>query len=381
MSAKRALYAIVIIVTLVLSACAKAGSSTTAAGSSTPVSQGPGLQLARQATAQAEATPTKIGVTVPLTSPPPKGKSVVFLQCEEDQCAFQGQGVSAAAKALGWAVHTLHFQAANPATLVSALNEALQYNPVGVFFAGEPYDDFSSVVPKYQKAGSLIVENFTAGAGIPANATNVIGVDGDKFSISEGDVLANYIIADSNANARVLFVTVPAYPTFIPFQSAFTTTLSQRCPSCKVTVLSATLSELFNNKLVPAIVSAIRTSPATNYIASVDGAFLTGLPSALSAAGIHGELIVSASASRIDEQNVKSGIERATIGQGLIYGGWQDIDVVLRHLEGMNIPVDDGGSATPLLTQQNVQVTDTGDYDVPPDYAQQFEALWGVTAS
>jgi len=41
-------------------------------------------------------------VTQALPSAPPKGKTVLFLQCEEAQCAQEGQGMQAAAATIGW---------------------------------------------------------------------------------------------------------------------------------------------------------------------------------------------------------------------------------------------------------------------------------------
>jgi ribose transport system substrate-binding protein len=316
-------------------------------------------------------------VDTPLKSVPPKGKTVVFLQCEEDQCGLQGAGITAAATALGWHEKTLQFQESNPATLVSAMNEALQYDPVAVYFSGIPEEVWASEIPAYKKAGVAIVPSFVG--VVPTNSTVIANLAGTSFSTQEGNELANYVIADSNASANVLFVTVPAYTTFVPLQKAFTSKLGG-CKSCSVNPLDITIPQLEGGQLVPAVVSALQKAPSTKYIVSVDGAFLAGLPAALSSAGLSGKFkIVSASASTENEQDVKSGLERATMGDGgFQYGGWLDIDVVLRHLEGMKITPGDGGFPTPLLTKANVG-TPSPDDNVPSNYAQQFKKLWKVT--
>jgi ribose transport system substrate-binding protein len=341
-----------------------------AGASSSPVA------AAKAAITSAETIPTKIGVTTPLKSTPPKGKTVVFLQCAEDQCSLQGKGITAAAAALGWQEKTLQFQESNPATLVSAMNEALQYNPVAVYFSGVPEAAWASEIPVYKKAGVAIVPSFVG--AVPTNSTVIANLGGTSFSTQEGNELANYVIADSNDSASVLFVTVPAYTTFVPVQQAFSSKLGS-CRSCTMNPLDITIPQLQGGQLVPAVVSALQKAPQTKYVVSVNGAFLAGLPAALSAAGLSGKFkIVSASASTANEQDVKSGVERATMGDGgFQYGGWLDVDVVLRHLEGMKIVPGDGGFPTPLLTKANVG-TPSPDDNVPANYPQQFAKLWKV---
>jgi ribose transport system substrate-binding protein len=339
-----------------------------------------GVAGAKAATAQAMKFPTKIGVSVPLKSAPPKGKTVVVLQCDESQCGIQGEGVSAAAKAIGWSEKTLDWQEANPSTLVSALTQALQYKPVAVFFSGAPYAEWSSVVPAYQKAGAVIVPSFQ-GAQV-TNSVVVANLGGVSFSNLEGKEMANFVTANSNGKANVLFLNVSAFPPFPPLQAAFAKSLSSACPACKSTVLNATLAELDGNQIVPAIVSALKTNPSINYIVSVDGTFIDGLTTALQAAGLGTKYkIVSASASTTNLQNVKSGTETMTLGNGgFQYGGWLDIDTVLRHLEGMPITVTNsagGGFPSPVLTKANVPAP-TPDLNLPTNYAQQFEKLWKV---
>jgi hypothetical protein len=92
----------------------------------------------------ASTLPTSIPGTTPLPSAPPKGKTVLFLKCEEVSCGYEGDGLKAAGAAIGWNVKVLNFQAANPATLVSALQTGLQYHPVAAFLSGVPQEAWQS---------------------------------------------------------------------------------------------------------------------------------------------------------------------------------------------------------------------------------------------
>jgi hypothetical protein len=108
-------------------------STTVASGGNSPSSVG--VAQAKANVAAAETFPTTIPVTDPLPSKPPTGKTIVFLQCEEQSCPLEGQGLQAAARAVGWNVKIFNFQAVNPATLVTALMTALQYHPVATVFS------------------------------------------------------------------------------------------------------------------------------------------------------------------------------------------------------------------------------------------------------
>src|SRR5579863_8829189 len=192
---------------LALAACSSASSS----GSSAPASAGasasasapsasaagtsPAAVTAAQAAVKsASAMPTTIPETQPLPSAPPKGKTVLFLQCEEVQCSYEGDGLKAAAAAIGWTVKVLNFQAANPATLVSALQSGLQYHPVAAFFSGVPQEAWQSEQKPYAAAGAFIVDNYLA------TTPSGIGIEAGRGYASEnqdmGKVLADEQIAN-----------------------------------------------------------------------------------------------------------------------------------------------------------------------------------------
>src|ERR1700691_1949383 len=154
---------------------APASAASTAAGTASASAAGTTSSDVAAATAavkSASTMPTTIPETQALPSAPPKGKTVLFLQCEEVQCGYEGDGLKAAAAAIGWNLKVLNFQAANPATLVGALQTGLQYHPVAAFFSGVPQEAWQSEQKPYAAAGAVIVDNYLAatpsGAGVQA---------------------------------------------------------------------------------------------------------------------------------------------------------------------------------------------------------------------
>ncbi|WP_375476320.1 hypothetical protein [uncultured Jatrophihabitans sp.] len=325
----------------------------------------------------AETFSTSIPVTDPLPSAPPKGKTVVFLQCEQEECGHEGDGLNAAAKAIGWTVKTLNFKAADPATLVAALKTALQYKPVGVFFSGAPQAVWKSEQSDYAKAKAFITENFDATAPTGEGQEPGRGYTADSTHI--GTLLAGIQLQDANGvPANSLLVNVPDYAVFVATGKAYHSTISAACPSCKITDVNLTLPQLLGGQLNSAVVSAAKRAANVKYIVSVNGAFVAQLPQALAAAGLTGKYkIISGQGESGDQKNVLSGTALATVNSPLTMGGWQDMDMAIRKV--MNLPIPAGDHVVPIavLTKSNIG-TPQDSYDIPSDYAAQFKKLWQV---
>jgi ribose transport system substrate-binding protein len=354
------------------SASAAATASASAAGTTSSA-----VAAAVAAVKTSSTMPTSIPETQSLPSAPPKGKTVLFLQCEEVQCSYEGDGLKAAAAAIGWTVKVLNFQAANPATLVSALQTGLQYHPVAAFFSGVPQEAWQSEQKPYAAAGAVIVDNYLAAT--PSGAGVLAGRGYASENEQMGTVLAQQQIANSGgAPAASLIVSVPTYTVFDPMVTAYKAEIAKDCPSCSVTEDDFTLPQMLGGQLVPAVVSAAKRIPNLKYIVSVNGAFTDTLPEALKAAGLAGKYqVISGQGVSTDQQNVLAGSQLATVSGPFILGGWQDMDMAIRAV--MKLPPSPGDNVVPwvLLDKSNIGKP-SDSYDVPTDYPSLFEKLWHV---
>jgi hypothetical protein len=371
---------------LALAACSSAASSsssppatagTAPASASAAATSSSAVAAAQTAVKSASTMPTVIPETQSLPSAPPKGKTVLFLQCEEVQCSYEGDGLKAAAAAIGWTVKVLNFQAANPATLVSALQTGLQYHPVAAFFSGVPQEAWQSEQKAYAAAGAFIVDNYLAAT--PSGAGVMAGRGYASENEQMGAVLAQQQIANSGgAPADSLIVSVPTYTVFDPMVTAYKAEIAKDCPSCKVTEDDFTLPQMLGGQLVPAVVSAAKRISNLKYIVSVNGAFTDTLPGALKAAGLAGKYqIISGQGVSTDQQNVLQGSQLATVSGPFILGGWQDMDMAIRAV--MHLAPSPGDNVVPwvLLNKSNIG-TPSNSYDAPTDYPSLFEKLWHV---
>jgi hypothetical protein len=285
--------------------------------------------------------------------------------------------LKAAAAAIGWNVKVLNFQAANPATLVSALQTGLQYHPVAAFFSGVPQEAWQSEQQAYAAAGAILVDNYIATT--PTGPGTAPGRGYASQNVALGTVLADEQIADSGGQpANSLLVNVPAYSVFGPLVTAYKAQIAKACPACQVTEADYTQPQLFGGELVPAVVSAAKRISGLKYIISVAGSFTATLPQALQAADLGGKFkIISGLGESTDQQNVVNGTQLATAGAPYRLGGWQDMDIAIRSV--MHLPASPGDGVVPwmLLTKANIG-SPNDSYDEPADYPALFEKLWHV---
>jgi ribose transport system substrate-binding protein len=322
-------------------------------------------------------TPTSIGVTTPLKTRP-HGGTVVWLTCELEPCQVVGQGVQQAAAGAGLTYKQITTSAGNPATLISAMNQALQMSPkpLAVAFAGYPEAVWSTMVPKFQAAKIALVPD-GAGPVAPSPAVPALSLNGPSDFAHQTSDLANYFVADSKGSGKALLLNIADVGAFAPMKAEFTSAVQKQCPSCTVSSINITTSQLGSNGVVPAIVSALQANPSINYVVTPEGDAVQGLSSAAAAAGLSKVKVLSLTPSIVTEQGLQNGQVQASVALPLKMTGWKIVDTALRSSEGMTVTPGDGGMPVQLFTQQNLTAP-AGSHDNPANYAAEFKKLWGL---
>lgn len=362
-----------------LAACSSSKSpsaspSTSASPGTTSGSGSGGGAVAAAAafTSKMEQVPTTIPIDTPLKSKPPTGKTFVFMQCDVNQCTTESQALQTITAALGWNLKTIPYKSADPATLISGMQQALQYNPVAVGLSGIPEAAWASVVPSYQKAGVPIVVAYVGPQTL--DSTVIANIGGPSAVDLNAKAIASYFIANSDGKGKALQFQVPDFPILNNFDTSFRSYVKSDCPGCSVTTLTGTIAQVTGGGATTAIVSALQRDPSIGWVVTDDGPWVDGLPAALSTAGIHAK-IIGESGDTVDETDVKAGTMTAFTGLALNYGQWAMIDAVLRHLEGMPIPANEGDLPVQLLTQKSTFAI-SNSFDQPANYASLMKALW-----
>jgi ribose transport system substrate-binding protein len=358
------------------SASASSGSTQTSGATSPPNSATGQFSALQSVVDKAMVAPTSIPLTTPLQAAPPKGKTIVYLQCEVAQCKEGGEGVAQATAALGWTLNTIPFQSTDPATLASAFQQALQQKPLAVVIAGVPEVLWKNQEAAYQKAGIPIIPFFVGPIDLSSTVIANIGNLNDNAYF--GKVLADWFVVDSHGTGHALVANVPAYQVLTSVSDAFEKEVASQCAQCTITKLDVTATQLGTGAFSSVIISALQKDPSIKYVMATDGVFIDPLPAALAGAGLGGTVKVIAQGG--DAQNIidlKAGRLAALTGLPSIYAGWLSLDVALRHYEGMSMPADggDGGVPTQLLTKASVGSV-TGSFELPTDFRDQIKKLW-----
>jgi ribose transport system substrate-binding protein len=370
---------------LVLAGCSSSSSSSAASGSSPAASSASGgasssgsSQVAAATTITQKwinASPT-LSTTTPLKSPAPTGKTFVWLNCEVAACTQIGQGLKEATALLGWNLKVIQYDQANISALAPAMQQALTYHPVGVGLSGLPQAVWQSEEAAYQKAGVPIIAGFVGPVNL--NST-VIGNVGDGPNLVDyGTMMANWFISDSGGTGKALNIHVDSLEILKGISDAFDSTVKSGCSGCSVMDLDSTLQDVENGALNSQIVAALQRDPSIKYVASPQGGFISGLTAALASAGLKDIKIISTGSSAQNIANVNNGTETATIGGAFQVGGFQMLDIDLRHLEGMTVDPYDGGLPKKLIIKSS-GVAPANDYPPIAPFISQFKTLWKIS--
>jgi ribose transport system substrate-binding protein len=370
--------------TLALAACGSDSNSSSSTGSSTASSSSAGSSASagvQKATSQLEpykAAPTKITISEPLKSAPPKGKKIVMLGTNDPNNQKLQKSLKDLAGQVGWSYEGVSYDPANPATFKSAVDTAITKKADYVAEAGIPLTP--AVISKVKDAGAKWVLTSVH----PVDVKDPVIVDANAYANDQlmGKVLADFFISDSKGKGNVIVEHVPAYPILGGFTDGFQAEVKANCPDCKVKIQNITIPDLTAGKVPSVMVSALRSNSDADYLAFDVGPFANGIDSALAAAGLSGKVkIIGEAADEAAIAALKSGKHTAWTGFDPVYSTYVMMDAMFRDSLGMPIDQNKAGlQTTQILTKDNVgNVGST--WSEPKDALDQFKKLWLLNSS
>jgi ABC-type sugar transport system substrate-binding protein len=220
---------------------------------------------------------------------------------------------------------------------------------------GIPYVSVSSVSP----VDGEMIANFTAAPEIA----------------QAGKLTADWIIADSNADAHVAYFWDPSLSQNKPGTDAFVAEMTSACPNCSVDAETTNFLSGIGTTDPPQIVSFLQRNPNVNYLVIGIGSGSAGVAQALAAAGLAGKVkIVSRLADPSNFKNIQQGSEVMGLTEETFEAGWRMVDVLIRHMEGASFdptPID----TIHIITKANLPADISQPYAVP-NYQSYFEKAW-----
>jgi ribose transport system substrate-binding protein len=210
----------------------------------------------------------------------------------------------------------------------------------------------------------------------------VIGMATHSFSWP-GRAEADFITADSNGKAKILFMSTNDLPNITgPEKRAFLSETKRVCPGCQVEVMNVPSSQW--SQLTTKTASYIRAHPDVQYIVpDFDGMVIFALPGVHSAHAQGKVKIVSfnATPSVMKALKNKDVVVAETGGPNLLQG-WALADQALRVAAGQK-PLPDIGILDRLFTQANIGSINLNAQESTwygkVDYVAAYKKLWGVS--
>ncbi|MFF7281140.1 sugar ABC transporter substrate-binding protein [Streptomyces griseorubiginosus] len=370
---RRALTAIVPVTALL--ALAGCGSGTTpAADSAKAAPDSPGLIAARKAVAKYSAHPAEIPVTRPVGKPIPAGKTIDFILCGVQSCQDLANFFTAAANQLGWHVRTISTQG-TPESVQSAYEQALRDKPDAVVSSGFPRAVYAKQLAQLKAAGIPVLQS---------NADDVVGdgisllKNGPQDVAVQGEMLASWVVSDSDAQADTVYFDLPAYTILKPVKDTFAAKYKEWCAGCGLDTVDVPITAI-GKDMPDRVVSYLRSHPKVDHVVFSLGLLNVGVPAALKTAGITGKHLAVNVGDGQNYQYIQSGLSDAAMALNSHEASWLQVDALARHFTGQSMDVDQKAVLpNMLITKDNLPKT-IGDFPIVEDYQAQFKALWGVS--
>lgn len=364
--------AVALVLALLASACGGSGGGNTSGANAGTDSAG--TAAAKALVDKYSKQPTTIPANQPIGKPIPKGKTVVFVSCGTPNCAVEGDIIRSATDLLGWTLKVINTDG-TPETQKAAFNQAAQQKVDVVLYSAVDRATFASDIPTFQAN-----HTFLAACCI----TDPVGDNGINYAIDVpdqtaiiGQLMAAWIISESNGNAKSVYFNLPAFSILDTQGAAYKSYMQQNCPNCSVDSVDIPATAL--GKDVPTrIVAYLRAHPSVTWVTVSVDALAVGLPAALKAAGLSDVQIVGEGATSTNLQYIHAGQQSASVAFPYYEVMWAMVDAAARYEAGTTVPASIG--ATPwLLIKANAPNTNSDAFPTVADYASQFKKLWGIS--
>ncbi len=338
---------------------------------------------AAQAIVDANSEPaTDIGPTIPLDGVP-EPKTIGWLECELPACTAIGPGVKDAAAALGWEVVTIPASSGDQGPAVQqALDAGVDY----IAHTGSPLATAEEQIAAAQAAGVGYYSCYSTDIPDPENNNLFIQCGDTEGVFATGNLISQWIIADSGGTANTLLVNIPDFPVLVSEAEGAAAAYEENCPDCTLETLDTTLDSLIAGEVPAAVASRLQANPDIDYIHFTFSDLPAGVADTLEEAGLlDGVQIVGVDFStEIGLTEIVAGRHAAWTANPKPYAGWLMVDAMAREALGMDNPEERANATLPTFivsdpdTAQSIIDLGPNGWPGPETMEDQFKALWGV---
>jgi len=314
--------------------------------------------------------PTKIPVTVKITKPIPKNKTIDFVVCGVPQCAILVKPLADAAAKLGWNVVQVA-GGLTPSSIQAAWNQVVSNKPNAAMGTGFPVVLFQSQVSQLKSMGIPVINAFVTdkkGNGV------VAVVNGTPSYTKAGSSLADFVLGTGGTTADSLFVGGSTFPASGFEQAAFDKQTKSLCSKCKTQSIDPPGTES-QSQLTAAIIAAINKNPKLNWVVCSQPTQAAGLPQALKQAG-HGKVKILVNTP---DPTTLSYLKKGQIAGIMDVPNTDNMaemaDALWRNLVHMSTAPSEGPGGDWAVTKATAKQV-VYPYFLVPGYLAQYAKLW-----
>jgi len=358
------------------------GTEAATEGTEAMTEGGDGVAAAQAAVDAVSEPATDIGPTIPLDGVP-EPKTVAWLECEQPACKTETVGFQDATAALGWDLIVIPAQSGAQGP---AIQQALDQGADFIAHSGSPLATAEEQIAAAQAAGVGYYSCYST--DIPDPEVNNLYIQcGDAPGVfAGGELISNWVIADSGGTANTLLVNIPDFPVLVSEAEGAAAAYAENCPDCTLETLDTTIDALIAGEVPAAVASRLQANPDIDYIHFTFSDLPAGVADTLEEAGLlDGVKIVGVDFSaQIGLTEIVAGRHAAWTANPKVYAGWLMVDAMARQSLGMDNPEERDNATLPTFIVSDAataqSLLDLGDdgWPGPETMADQFKALWGV---
>lgn len=359
---------------LVLAACSSDDTGDDASGGQASGDEA-WLVEAQESAASSTEWPTTINAAELGDVEPAEDMSLYFIGCDQSipGCVAQVEGFEQAGEALGYDVEVCDAKF-DVAAFQNCMSIAVEASPDAIVNNARPQSDAPEAYEAAHAAGIPVIGQFTSEKPDPetGNAAEV-----GYVCESEGEMLGDYIVAESEGTAQVAMFADTVYRCNQQRADGVKKALD-KCPTCSIDVQQFSVGTA-QTDLPPMIQATLQSDQNLNWVVGSPGLAGTMAADAIRQASREGQISVGTFDGDEPEMAlVRQGdIIKANVVSGVYENGWTVMDVILRLSAGQSIPDNIENPTTILFTEENAP--EEGTYEGAEDFREQFKQLWGVT--
>ncbi|MBS1673636.1 MAG: substrate-binding domain-containing protein [Actinobacteria bacterium] len=270
----------------------------------------------------------------PFSAAPAAGKKVLWVTFYSGNpfLAAVGTSFQKALQSQGVTVSTCDGKG-NPVDVNACISQGVAQGADAIQVDGPETATYANALTAAAAAKVPVLSGAAVDAGGPL-ASGLAAQSSQPFALT-GELAADWIIADSGASAKVLFLTVPDVIGSTQEEKAFSDRMKQKCPQCTVTVEGTTLAN-WATDLATTTNAALLRDPNIGYVVPAFDPMTQFVGPAIQQAGKSASVkTVTVNGSLEQMKQVKSGAIAAEVGIDLNALGYIEADQMLRVLSGV----------------------------------------------